>query len=97
MIGIALQHKKIKHTDSNAEADSLSMIRNIEGASSRIAIRSASVSFFIDKLALFFEQQSDATKQIAQRVKNLETANTDVLFLSDNVLSGITNSQSLAD
>ncbi|MDT0595247.1 methyl-accepting chemotaxis protein [Glaciecola petra] len=97
LANVALQHKKIKHTDSNAEADSLSMIRNIEEASSRIAIGSASVSFFIDKLALFFEQQSDATKQIAQRVKNLETANTDVLFLSDNVLSGITNSQSLAD
>ncbi len=76
--------------------EGLQMVKNIEDSSSRIAIGSASVSFFINKLAIFFDQQSGCTKEIAERVQRLETANEEVLVYSDNVLLNIGESQQQA-
>lgn len=69
---------------------------SIEKAASKIAIGSARVSFFINQLAKFFEHQSSCTKEIADKIKNLESANEEVLQFSDNVLANINESQSQA-
>lgn len=66
---------------------------NIESQSSRIAIGSASVSFFIDRVNRFFQEQVENTKEIASRVSNLEDANHKVLNLSDEVSEIITQSE----
>jgi len=66
---------------------------NIEQQSSRLAIGSASVSFFIDQVNRFFKEQVDATKEIANRVSNLEEANSKVLCLSQEVSASITQSE----
>lgn len=66
---------------------------SIENQSSRIAIGSASVSFFIDQLAVFFKDQANSNKEIAIRVASLEDANVEVLKLSDEVFSSISLSE----
>ena len=66
---------------------------NIEEQSSRIAIGSANVSFFIDQLAKFFTQHANSNKEIATRVGSLEDSNTQVLSLSDEVFAKISESE----
>jgi len=66
---------------------------SIENQSSLIAIGSASVSFFIDQLAVFFQEQANSNKQIADRVRSLEAANADVMQLSDTVFNKIGDSE----
>ncbi len=78
--------------DQQAEQIS-STAMTIEQQSSHIAIGGASVSYFIDKLSQFFNEQVDSTKEIANRVSNLEEANTKVIALSEEVTSNITHSE----
>ncbi len=69
------------------------MAISIENQSSRIAIGSASVSFFIDQLAVFFRDQAKSNKEIASRVTRLEKSNVEVLTLSDEVNANISESE----
>ncbi len=92
----------LAHTQDSLDQESqtsliqTSTMVSIENAASKIAIGSARVSFFINQLAKFFESQSTCTKEIADKIKNLESANEEVLEFSDSVLANINESQSQA-
>lgn len=62
---------------------------DIERQSSKIAIGGASVSHFIDKMSDFFKEQAQSSRDIADRVQNLETSNEHVRSLSDTVYKNI--------
>jgi methyl-accepting chemotaxis protein len=64
----------------------------IAAQSSEIAIGSANVSHFVDKLATLFERQVTSTKEIAERVSAIETANASVIDVSRQASEAIANS-----
>lgn len=68
--------------------------QTIAQQSSGIAIGSANVSHFVDKLASLFDTQVDSTKQIAERVSKLETSNQSIIQLSQLALANIADSYS---
>jgi methyl-accepting chemotaxis protein len=65
---------------------------DIAQQSSSIAIGSANISHFVDKLANLFDAQVDSTKQIAERVCIIETSNESIIQLSQQALSNISDS-----
>lgn len=70
----------------------INLATEIEEQSSKIAIGGASVSYFIDKLSNFFNEQAQNSKDIAQRVENLEQSNKHVQDLSDKLFHNICES-----
>lgn len=62
--------------------------------SSEIAIGSANVSHFVDKLASLFDAQVDSSKQIAERIGTIESANQSIIELSHEALVNISDSYS---
>lgn len=79
--------------ESIAESEFNKTANKMEKQSSRIAIGSASVSFFIDQLSIFFEEQVQSTKEIADRVERLEKSNVNITSLSDDVYRNISESE----
>lgn len=65
---------------------------NIAQQSSEIAIGSANVSHFVDKLANLFDAQVESTKQIAERVTAIESANQSIIEISQEALISISDS-----
>ncbi|MBU2979818.1 methyl-accepting chemotaxis protein [Alteromonas sp. C1M14] len=68
----------------------------INQSTTRIAIGSANVSFFLDKLADVFHQQTDNIQEIAQRIKQLEDGNEQLVTLSGNAQTKIQESDQKA-
>lgn len=85
--------KKVSEEPSSKELHMAKTAVSIESQSSRIAIGSASVSFFIDQLTLFFKEQAASNKEIATRISSLEDSNVEVLSLSDEVVHSIRESE----
>ncbi|GBL05892.1 methyl-accepting chemotaxis protein [Glaciecola sp. KUL10] len=79
-----------EHKQANSLADTVSVIAK---NSSKIAIESASVSFFVEKLSGLFHEQVGNSKQIADRVKTLESSNSNVSTLTNDVVDKIGNSE----
>lgn len=65
---------------------------SIAQQSSEIAIGSANVSHFLDKLAGLFDTQVDSTKEIAERVSVIESANQSIIQISQDALLSISYS-----
>mgnify|MGYP003674300386 CR=1 FL=1 len=65
---------------------------NIAQQSSEIAIGSANVSHFVDKLANLFDAQVESTKQIAERVTAIESSNQSIIEISQDALISISDS-----
>jgi methyl-accepting chemotaxis protein len=65
---------------------------NIAQQSSEIAIGSANVSHFVDKLANLFDVQVESTKQIAERVTAIESSNQSIIEISQEALISISDS-----
>lgn len=65
---------------------------NIAQQSSEIAIGSANVSHFVDKLANLFDAQVESTKQIAERVTAIESSNQSIIEISQEALISISDS-----
>ena len=65
---------------------------NIAQQSSEIAIGSANVSHFVDKLANLFNAQVESTKQIAERVTAIESSNQSIIEISQEALISISDS-----
>ncbi|MEG3768689.1 methyl-accepting chemotaxis protein [Alteromonas sp. 14N.309.X.WAT.G.H12] len=68
----------------------------INKSATRIAIGGANVSFFLDKLADVFHQQTDNVQEIAQRIKQLEDGNEQLVRLSGDAQSKIQESDQKA-
>ncbi|MDT0580914.1 methyl-accepting chemotaxis protein [Brumicola blandensis] len=65
--------------------------------SSEIAIESANVSHFVDKLASLFEAQVDSTKEIAERVQGIEQSNQTIIGFSETASCQISESSVFSD
>lgn len=86
-------------SDDEANDQSTSKLDDMRSAgeciakqSSEIAIGSANVSHFVDKLAKLFDIQAASTSEIADRVMTIETANQSISQLSQQTLVNISAS-----
>lgn len=78
---------------ANAASKSASVIAN---NSAKIAIESANVSFFVSKLSDLFSAQVENSREIAERVKSLESSNSRVSALTIDVVDKIKNSEEMS-
>ena len=65
--------------------------------SSEIAIESANVSHFVDKLASLFDEQVVSTKEIAERVQSIEQSNQTIVQYSETASREISDSAGDSD
>ncbi|MGQ8366858.1 methyl-accepting chemotaxis protein [Glaciecola sp. 1036] len=99
--GLAYLSKKIPHSnvstlDSQTDVQASvydEAATSIEAQSSQIAIGAATVSHFIDKLALLFDEQVKNADEIANRVETLESTSEQVQNLTEQAASNVDVSQ----
>jgi methyl-accepting chemotaxis protein len=80
-------------TNNTSHSLMRSAANDISQQSSKVAIGSANVSYFVDKLSELFEQQVSSAKEIAERVEVLENSNEQLASLSTAALGNIEQSR----
>jgi methyl-accepting chemotaxis protein len=88
-----LPKKQIDDQQSTVHLHMRNAANDISQQSSRVAIGSANVSYFVDKLSELFNQQVLSAKEISERVEVLENANQQLVSLSSAALDNIEQSR----